>query len=238
MRRNNYFKFKQFVIVQKYSAMKVGIDGVLIGAWADISGARSILDVGTGTGLIAIMMAQRSDAAITAVEIDKPAADEAEFNFAQSPWKERIKLYQTSFQEFAASTQEKFDLIVSNPPFFENGSQPNDSRRINARHTNELSYEELIDGSSRILSENGKIALIIPAEKAQKFIDLAQRKKLFPNRLLQIRPNPIKPPHRFMLDFSRMEKTLETGELIIEKAVHHDFTEEYMALTKDFYLNF
>lgn len=238
MGRNNYFQFKQFTIVQEHSAMKVGIDGVLIGAWADVSEARSILDIGAGTGLIAIMMAQRSDAAITAVEIDKPAADEAGFNIAQSPWKDRIKLYPISFQEFAASTHEKFDLIVSNPPFFENSSRPGDSRRKNARHTDELSFENLIDGSLQVLSRNGKIALILPAGKAKRFIDLANENGLFLNRSLQIAPKPEKPPHRFMLEFSKTEKMPETGELIIEETVHHDFTKEYIALTKDFYLNF
>ncbi|MCL1821641.1 MAG: methyltransferase [Prolixibacteraceae bacterium] len=237
MGKNSYFQFKQFTIIQKHSAMKVGVDGVLLGAWADVAEAHSILDVGTGTGLIAIMMAQRSCSEISAVEIDKPSADEAAFNVSQSPWKERIKVYHTSFQEFATSTSEKFDLIVSNPPFFENSSRPKNLRRSNARHTDQLSSENMIRSCLHILSPNGKVALILPSTKAGNFIETAKTEGFFLNRSLLVRPNPAKPPHRCLLQFSTTETIIEVGEFMIEHIIHHDFTEEYITLTKDFYLN-
>ncbi|MFW5831965.1 MAG: tRNA1(Val) (adenine(37)-N6)-methyltransferase, partial [Prolixibacteraceae bacterium] len=144
MAGNDYFQFKQFKIIQKKSAMRVGTDGVLLGAWTGISGARQILDVGTGTGLIAIMLAQRSNAKITGVEIEKNAAREAFTNALQSPWRERINILHASFQEFTAAAPGKFDLVVSNPPFFINDKRPADIHKSVARHHDRLLLHDLV----------------------------------------------------------------------------------------------
>jgi tRNA1Val (adenine37-N6)-methyltransferase len=129
MGRNNYFKFKQFTVIQEFAAMKVGVDSVILGAWADIDEADSILDIGTGTGLLTLMMAQRSDAKITAIEIDDIAYREALYNVESSPWSNKIRVIHSSFQDFAEKCTSEFDHIVSNPPYFENSSQPEDQRR-------------------------------------------------------------------------------------------------------------
>ncbi|MDP2113785.1 MAG: methyltransferase, partial [Bacteroidota bacterium] len=163
MPRNNYFQFKQFRIIQDKSAMKVGVDGVLLGVWANVSGAKRILDIGTGTGLIALMMAQRNaDARIDAVEIEPDAFQEAVYNIQQSPWNERIQIELCSFQEFAGKAGLKYDLIVSNPPYFTNGHKAPLENRATARHSDSLSLGDLISGAIGLLNETGKIALVLP----------------------------------------------------------------------------
>jgi len=238
MRRNTWFQFKKFRITQEYSAMKVGTDGVLLGAWANVPETGKILDVGTGTGVIALMMAQRSEADVYAVEMDDESFKEACCNMEQSPWKERFHPVHRTFQEFCASTNGKFDLVISNPPFFENVSKAADPRRSNARHTDLLSYEELIDGCHRILTDTGRIAVIIPAPQAEQFISLAKRYNLCNLRKTCVKPKVSKPVNRYLLEFSRKQAGPVTDELVIETEAFHSFTQEYKNLTRDFYLNF
>ncbi|MDP3914198.1 MAG: methyltransferase, partial [Bacteroidota bacterium] len=184
MPRNNYFQFKQFRIVQERSAMKVGVDGVLLGSWADISGAKRILDIGTGTGLIALMMAQRNpDAQIDALEIEPEAFQEAVFNIQQSPWNERIQIELCSFQEFSGKADLKYDLIVSNPPYFTNGHKAPLENRSTARHSDSLPLGDLISGAIGLLNKTGKIALVLPIESLQEITTLADLNKLFIARL-------------------------------------------------------
>jgi len=238
MGRNTWFQFKKFRITQEHAAMKVGTDGVLLGAWVCVSGTAKILDVGTGTGVIALMMAQRSEADIYAVEMDDESFKEACYNMEQSPWKERFHPVHSTFQEFCASTNEKFDLVISNPPFFENVSKAADPRRSNARHTDLLSYEELIDGCHRILNDSGRIAVIIPAPRAGQFIALAKRYNLYNSRKTSVKPKGSKPVNRYLLEFSAKQTGPVMDELVIETHAFHSFTQEYKNLTQDFYLNF
>ncbi|HCY42022.1 MAG TPA: tRNA (adenosine(37)-N6)-methyltransferase TrmM [Prolixibacteraceae bacterium] len=239
MPRNPYFQFKQFRIVQERSAMKVGMDGVLLGAWTDPSGAERILDIGTGTGLIVLMMAQKNASAqIDAIEVDPEALQEATVNIQQSAWSDRINAKLCSFQDFAAQTDQNYDLIVSNPPFFTNGVKAPIETRAQARHAETLPLDVLISGAANMLSENGRIALVLPIESLQEIENLAQSNSLFISRLCRVKPNPQKPVFRILIELTNSECIFQEGNLIIEFEKHHDYTLEYKELTKDFYLKF
>jgi len=239
MPRNAYFQFKQFRIVQERSAMKVGMDGVLLGAWADPSGAERILDIGTGTGLIALMMAQKNlSAKIDAIEVDPDAFQEACLNIQQSAWSDRIRTELCSLQEFAERTNWKYDLIVSNPPFFTNGVKAPVENRAQARHSDSLPLDVLISGATKLLRENGRIALVLPVESLQEIMQLADLNKLYISLLCRIKPNPVKPEFRILIELANLACPIQESELMIEFEKHHDYTPEYKALTKDFYLKF
>jgi tRNA1Val (adenine37-N6)-methyltransferase len=239
MAKNNYFKFKQFTVVQEKSAMKVGVDGVLLGAWASGKNPLRILDVGTGTGLIALMMSQRFPASkIDAVEIDEAACREAQFNFGQSPWNERLQLFYVPFQQFSEKAGEKYDLIVSNPPFFENSVKVKNAPRELARNSENLSVGELFSGVSLLLAEQGSVAVVFPYQRFDELIAVASETGLFLNRLLKIKPTPEKTFHRILAEFSRNERFISEQELMIESMRHHDYTNAYRELTRDFYLQF
>ena len=218
--------------------MKVGTDGVLLGAWADVAGAASILDAGAGTGLIALMLAQRSPATIVAVEIDDEAYREACFNVSQSPWPGRIEVRHAAFQDFAAQTTQKFDLLVSNPPFFENDLPAPDRQRSTARHNHLLPFDELLAGAAKLLSANGKLAVILPSRQADNFIPKAREQELYLVRNTLVKANPAKAPHRCLLEFSPVPGLLREELLVIENGRHHDYTEAYKQLTREFYLAF
>lgn len=239
MSRNNYFQFKQFRIIQERSAMKVGMDGVLLGAWVDPTGAEQILDIGTGTGLIALMMAQKnSTALIDAIEIDQEAFQEAVLNTQQSLWNVRIQIELISFQDFAEQTKPKYNLIVSNPPFFANGLKAPVENRAKARHSDSLPLEVLISGAANMLVENGRIALVLPSESLPEIRKLAELNRLFISRLCKVKPNPQKPDFRILIELTNTEKVYQEENLMIEFEKHHNYTPEYKELTKDFYLKF
>lgn len=239
MPRNSYFQFKQFRIVQERSAMKVGMDGVLLGAWADVSGTDRILDIGAGTGLITLMLAQKNASAqIDAIEIEQEACQEAIFNVRQSNWGTRINVFRQSFQEFAAKTDNKYDLILSNPPFFSNGVKAPEENRAQARHADALPLDVLISGAANLLQENGRIAMVLPAEQLQEVENLTKKSGLFLSRLCRVKPNPIKPDFRILVEMTNKSTTLQEENLMIEFEKHHDYTPEYRALTCDFYLKF
>ena len=219
--------------------MKVGMDGVLLGAWVDTSGAERILDIGTGTGLIALMMAQKNNLAqIDAIEIDSDALLEATVNIQQSSWSNRIKTELCSFQEFSERTDRKYDLIVSNPPFFTNGVKAPLENRAQARHSDSLPLKVLISGAAGLLCENGRIALVLPVESLQEITQLADLNKLYISRLCRVKPNPVKPVFRILIELAKSDYTIQESELMIEFEKHHDYTPEYKELTKDFYLKF
>ncbi len=216
--------------------MKVGTDGVLLGAWCDVHNRTRILDIGTGTGLIALMLAQRNQgASITAIEPNPDAAADARANFAMSPFREKCTLLETLLQDYNPDTN--FDLIVSNPPFFQNSLQNPDPGRTQARHTSGFSPEDLA-ATTRWLSPKGKLAGIYPADVFEEFQDFAAKAGLFPTRKMTVYPNPEKPAHRILFEFSRFQAPTETEELTIETNGRHQFGEKYMALTRDFYLKF
>jgi len=239
MPRNNYFQFKQFRIIQERSAMKVGVDGVLLGAWTDASDAQRILDIGTGTGLIALMMAQRNaQAQVDAIEIDPEAFQEAMQNVEQSDWSNRIQLECCSFQDFVASTGQKYDLIVSNPPFFVNSLKAPDEFRAQARHSDSLPLAVLIAGAASLLNQNGKLALVLPFESLHEVQQLAAKSKLLLLRICRVKPNPQKAEFRILAELSISDCSTREENLMIEFEQHFDYTPEYRELTRDFYLKF
>jgi tRNA1Val (adenine37-N6)-methyltransferase len=235
---NNYFKFKQFTISQDRCAMKVGTDGVLLGAWADCENAKTILDIGTGTGLIALMLAQRSTAHIDAIEIDQSASEQAGENVTKSPWETRISVINKSLQQFTEQIDKKYDLIVSNPPFFQNSLYAPNQSRTNARHNASLEYEDILDASLKLLSNNGMLSLILPYLEGTMFIVKAAGKGLYCVRQTNILPNPGKAPKRLLLEFTKIKKPLVEQEIIIELNKRHEYSDAYKNLTRDFYLAF
>jgi tRNA1Val (adenine37-N6)-methyltransferase len=234
---NSYFDFKQFTINQDTSSFKVGTDGVLLGAYADVSDARNILDIGTGTGLIAIMLAQRSDASIVAIEPDDESYRQACGNVSKCPWSSRINVVNSDLQNYDPP-EEKFDLIVSNPPYFTGSLKNPDPVKSRARHNDCLSFEDILHGSLRVLSESGTLQVILPFEAGNLFVAKASDYRLNCNNVLRIRPVYNGEVKRVILRFSKKNCNLTEKELVIEKGRRHDYTEDYINLTRDFYLNF
>lgn len=231
------FHFKQFTINQDRCAMKVGTDGVLLGAWANTShNPNSILDIGAGTGIIALMLAQRSSAGlIDALEIDENAYEQCVENFEASDWADKLFCYHAGLDEFVEEIEDKYDLIISNPPFYsENVSSGNQQRDI-ARSNFSLPFEELLEGVSLLLSIQGTFNVIIPFKEEEKFINIASKFNLFPNRITKIKGNLTSESKRSLLEFSFKEKRPKLSTLIIEKK-RHQYTDDYVSLTKDFYL--
>lgn len=235
MKRSTDFHFKQFSISHDRSTHKIGTDGVLLGAWVNLKSASHILDIGTGTGVIALMLAQRSDSftLIDAVEVEKADAEQARENVERSPWPGKVSIIHSSIQNFFP--EYKYDLIVSNPPYFINSWRPPEKKRSQARHTHELSFEELLASSLRLLKEDGRLAVILPYQEALHFIDLAKSCQLYPTRHLTFRSRANKPIERLLLEFSQ-----KPGEVLSEELILHsngdEWSDEYYALTGDFYL--
>ncbi len=236
---NNYFEFKQFTIHHDKCGMKVGTDGVLLGAWANIENAEKILDVGTGTGLIAIMLAQRAtNAMIEAVEVESNAFEQAKINISFCPWKNRINIHNTSFQTYCSNTKVQFDLIICNPPYFKNSLKANEKKRNIARHSDILSNIDLLHGSSKILSSFGRFAVIMPYSEGCTLIVEATRNGLFCIRKTNVKTKPAAPVKRLLLEFSRIPGFCSDDNLIIGKDDAKNYSVKYKQLTKDFYLAF
>lgn len=233
---NSWFRFKMFTINQDKCAMKVGTDSILLGAWVNCENANNVLDVGTGTGVLALQIAQRSKAKITGIEIDLNSANQAKENIEISPWHDRIRIIHTSLQEFN-SNGNKFDLIISNPPFFQNSLQAPDVSRTNARHNLSLNPDDFIVSTKLLLSDNGILALIWPLEEGERFILRANENNLYCHRKAYVKPNPVKKPHRILMEFVFNKCITQTEEIAIENGTRHQYTEEYKKLTKPFYLN-
>lgn len=235
---NDYFQFKQFTVHQDGCAMKVGTDGVLLGAWANVEDALEILDIGTGTGLIAIMCAQRSHALIDAVEIDSKAAEQAEENRLLCPWKERITIFNDSFQHYVQSNRPKYDRIVTNPPYFRDSLKSPDKGRSLARHDDKLSYEVLFHYSALIIEPRGLISMIMPYRDNELTDRIAFFNGFYPARKSFVRPYEGKEFSRCLAEYAPYpSSTCFTDELIIKKA-GNEYTGSFRELTNDFYLNF
>jgi tRNA1Val (adenine37-N6)-methyltransferase len=232
----NNFKFKQFSINQEKSAFKVGTDGVLLGAYADVTGARRILDIGTGTGLIALMLAQRSDAEIVAIEPDHDSFLNSCENVRNSPWKERITVMETTLQEF--TDIQKFELIVANPPYFTDSIKNPDPRKSFARHNDSLPSDDLLFSVSRLMTEKGRFQLIMPYAEGNIFLTEAADYGLYCHDILKIRPLPSSEIRRLILTFGKERLRNTEKFLTIEHGKRHEFTEEYINLTKEYYLKF
>ena len=218
--------------------MKVGTDGVLLGSWTPISNNPfSVLDIGAGTGLIALMLAQRSHAEqIDALEIDDNAFEQCVENFENSPWSDRLYCYDAGLDEFIDEPEDEYDLIVSNPPFYREDYKTENESRDLARFQDALPFEDLIEAASVLLSENGIFSVIIPFKEEAKFRALAKECNLFPFKITRVKGSPNSETKRSLLAFSfAQNETVNTDELIIETA-RHQYTEDYISLTKDFYL--
>jgi len=233
---NPYFSFKQFTVYHDRCAMKVGIDGVLLGVWTSVKNTNRILDIGTGTGLIALILAQRSDSFIDAIDIDKDSVLQASENVKNSPWDNRIKVQEISLQNFAVSTILRYDLIISNPPYFINSLKSPSEDRSNARHTNSLSHEELINNAKFLLAPLGKICIILPVSEALICKNFALNKGLFCTREVMVIPKPNAIPKRILMEFKLQSFQKEVSELVIESNERHHYSEEFTLLAKDFYL--
>ena len=233
---NPYFQFKQFTVWHDKCGMKVGTDGVLLGAWAPIENAHRLLDIGTGTGLVALMLAQRSlsDSNIVALEVDKAAYEQAQENVAHSPWSQRIEVCHGDFRQFCA--EEKFDVIVSNPPYFVNSLLSPNEQRAMARHTGLLTYEELLYGVTRLLTNEGRFTVIVPTVVSHSMKEVARKYGLYPVKQLDIQTKPGGVPKRTLICFSFREHFLQIETMLIEFA-RHQYSPEYIELTKDFYLH-
>ena len=250
---NDYFSFKKFTIHQDKCAMKVGTDGVLLGVLAPVlpsdmmvsssSGCENtykILDIGTGTGLVAIMLAQRTGgkAQISAVEIDADAAEQAKDNVSKTPW--QIDVYNKSIQDFSCEWAVKFDLIVSNPPFFINSLKAPEKSRNTARHTDTLSFEDLVASAEKMLAEQGRFTVIIPVQSECDFIKVANAQNLVAETIVRVVPKVGKEAKRSVITFIKSvlnnECNTKVTELVIETENRHCYSDDFKRLTADFYL--
>lgn len=231
------FQFKQFSIAQDRCAMKIGTDGVLLGAWTPVNKQpHSILDLGAGTGVIALQLAQRTHAStIDAVEIDEAAYEQCSENFEGSPWADRLFCYHASVQEFASEIDETYDLIVSNPPFYSEDYKTEDPARDLARFTDALPFRHLIVCAAHLLSEQGVFAVVIPKKEESGFIEIAQQSGLFPSQICHVKGSTASEVKRSLLAFTREKITPIIEGLTIENG-RHDYTSAYKALVADFYL--
>lgn len=234
MTSSDGFTFKRFHVQHAHCAMKVGTDGVLLGCWTTVPAHGRVLDIGTGSGLIALMMAQRNETHIDAIDICANAIEQATYNFQQSPWAERLHAHLSSLQ--AWQNEEGYDLIVSNPPYFQNSLKNPDKKREQARHTDTLSFAELMRHSARLLNEKGIFSIILPAETEQDICSLAQACGLNLVRIARVYSKESKPLRRVMLTWSKKPQTLLTEETIVLEDATGGRSQQYQQLTKDFYL--
>lgn len=237
----NSFAFKKFTVKQERNAMKVGTDAVLLGAWVKTYGVRRALDIGTGTGVIAMMLAQKCGCDIDAIDIDPEAAIEAKENVANCPWADRIHVQNVSLQDFSRITDDKYDLIVSNPPYFVDSLPSSEANRTAARHTVLLSFEDLINSAIKLLNKEGKLYVILPVKEGEQFVQLAASHHLHLRRITRVKSTPDKIEKRWMMQFGFQGKPqISDSTLVMEKdpQVRHSYTDEYKELTKDYYLQF
>jgi len=236
---NDTFEFKKFKIKQDRCAMRVSTDAVLLGAWVTPNGSKRILDIGTGSGVIALMLAQKSQAEITAIDIDKESTEQAKTNVEESIFKNQITVLHLSFQDLVKQSNAKYNLIVTNPPYFIDSLKNPSDTRATARHTHALSFEDLISGAKKLLDEKGKLCLILPTKEAQLFRQKAEAKGLYLSKLLRIRTRGEKDSEkRHLMQFEFKESEFSESTLVIEADSHRNYTEEYKELTKDYYIHF
>ena len=231
---NSYFKFKQFTIEQGSCAMKVGTDGCLLGGWFDCSQSQRILDVGTGSGLIAIMAAQRCNAMVTGIEIDNEAALQAKDNVKNSPWCDRVEIIKKDLLEYVP--EELFDTIVSNPPYFVNSMKCDDASRTLARHSDSLGSEEFFACADRLLAPHGKVSIVIPCDIVEEWRRSANGYGFVASRLAYIKTTPRKAPKRVLLEFSRGNAVECIESTLVLENSPGVYSKEAQDILRDFYL--
>jgi len=234
---NPYFRFKKFTVFHDRCAMKVGTDGVLLGAWTSITNTQQILDIGTGSGLIALMLAQRSLAKIDAVEIDREACNQARENIINSPWLNRIQIYHNSIQNYTINCPKRYNLLISNPPFFTNASKSAIKERTVARHSDLLEQFEILQIAEKLLYEDGRLAIIYPTEQAIIFQEKAETFGFYCQRKLYVKSTPQSPIKRILLELGKISREYQESTVIIEMA-RHNYSAEFVNLIKDFYLRY
>jgi len=232
------FNFKQFTVQQDKCAMKIGTDGVLLGAWCPIdNNPFSVLDIGAGTGILSLMLAQRSHAKqIDALEIDVDAYEQCVDNFEKSPWSDRLFCFHAGLDEFIAEPEDEYDLIISNPPFYSENYKTADSHRDLARFQDALPFEDLVEAVDLLLSENGIFAVIIPYKEEERFIDLCAEVELYPVKVTRVKGSNTTPIVRSLLAFKRYELSVLTADELVIEINRHEYTDDYIQLTKEFYL--
>lgn len=231
------FHFKQFSIADDQSTMKVGTDAVLLGAWTDVENAENILDIGCGSGVISLMLAQRTNAKIEAIDIDEDSVKQARENFKNSPWADQLEAFHYSLKDFRKTALKKYDLIVSNPPYFINALKSPDKNKNRSKHSGELSYVDLTHNMAQLLSQTGKACLILPSDiESKAFKDLALLEKIHLNKQLLIKPKANKKANRVLMEFSFLKSDLEEDEMYLRED-DNQFSETYKSLCKDYYLN-
>jgi len=231
------FRFKQFSVNQDRCAMKIGTDGVLLGAWTPlINNPYNILDIGAGTGILSLMLAQRSNAEqIDAIEIDEDAYEQCVENFEASPWGDKLFCFHAGLDEFVDEPEDEYDLIISNPPFYTDDYKSDNTSRDLARFEDALPFEELVEAAALLLSDNGIFSVIIPYKEEERFVAMCKELDLFPLKITRVKGTPTSEIKRSLLAFCRIEQTPLIDELTIEIS-RHNYTPEYTELTKVFYL--
>ena len=231
------FTFKKFSVNQDRCAMKIGTDGVLLGTWTPlINNPYNVLDIGAGTGILSLMLAQRSSAEqIDAIEIDEDAYEQCVENFEASPWGDKLFCFHAGLDEFVDEPEDEYDLIISNPPFYTDDYKSDNTSRDLARFEDALPFEELIEAAALLLSDNGIFSVIIPYKEEERFVAMCKELDLFPLKITRVKGTPTSEIKRSLLAFCRMEQAPLVDELIIEIS-RHNYTSEYIELTKDFYL--
>lgn len=234
---NTTFNFKQFSVKQNQCAMKIGTDSVLLGAWAPIKhNPFSILDIGAGTGVLSLMLAQRSQAQIIeALEIDDSAYEQCVDNFEQSSWNDRLFCFHASLDEFVKEIEDTYDLIICNPPFYSEDYKTKNRQRDLARFQDAMPFEHLLESIATLLSNNGLFSVIIPYSEEDKFISMAKQFNLYSKKITHIKGTTTSKIKRSLLTLSFIQQETVNTELIIETS-RHNYTHDYINLTKDFYL--
>lgn len=234
---NKPFHFKQFSINHHNSTMKVGTDAILLGVWSDVNNAEYILDVGTGSGVIALLMAARSKAMVDSVELDEQSVIEARDNFTKSPFADRLAIYREDFISFAKVTKQKYDIVITNPPFFSNALLPDNQSRKAARHINGLSNDKLCDGVSRLLSKNGVFCLVLPENQSYSFIKTAKEHNLYLYRQQLVYPVSNSKPNRINMELRHNKASKVITEEIFIRDENGNHTDQYKDFTKDYLVN-
>jgi tRNA1Val (adenine37-N6)-methyltransferase len=234
---NNLFRFKEFTIKQSASTMKVNTDGILLGAWVELKNSKNALDIGTGTGLIAMMLAQRNPKLIVdAVEIEESAALEARENTSHAFFNQRIGIHHNAIQDYAATSKLSYDMIVTNPPFFTGGTFSNNENKNNVRHSVKLPHGDLLRCVNTLLTDTGDFSLVLPFVEGLRFIELAGNSRLHLHRKTEVLTRPGKNPERLLLSFSKIQNELKEGVLCIHNKTGNEYSDPMIELTREFYL--